>query len=748
MATENDIVSTPELIHIADLAHARAQELQALLHELGQRQDKHRTALQILPRYMRRRAASYNIKRLPRSLRPLADPKTGTAKTKRPSRRYRRRPRDLLSSYTNRQRKIKWLKTHIWHAKRFHMNTFWNYRLAERSNLKSIRPTYKSLHERCLIHDMSYYGCIELEGQEDEIVEKLKPLFSLSKTNLTPKAKMYLNGQFEGQCLVYKPNTQECLTPISFMWMPANDKQRRKLWLWCHPASYDALAEILSSLFNTSVDKSTDEPPTKKQKNDDDATITLLRDQQKLARFRLIGPLAMTILKHALHPSLLPGNPIERSTAPIAWWCTDAHSSDIHQQQLQFWNSNAGNTSTMMPNRIVSMVVRDPRVFTPTKPKLTIHSKANINKSDVTPPPATDLASSPLWNEKHRTHCCEHILATYQINLLRSKATATDNNELQLNEEESQIPLILIHHHDLLSPTAKPGSMRNDLGSGWDIILPNDWAQIFWISFIYSGARPIGQKELSLVAHETGEFQFPQEYPDTDAGISWTSKLESEQLAHFSKCPPSKRPNFFLNGVVSPFRPLWSNIVRDWAKEHDPTSTSAPSDRFYVLRDRQQHSIDFLRQHLHSLIPIRISTKGNKGVIDDTTLIYLPTKDDLKNSQIPVVEHQHRDQARIEERKMEKAKRPFRRGQTMVKLIEERAKNVEKDIIHECDRKLLGSITSGAFQLSHAYCTGKGFIATAGLLTLLQIQEAKKQSVRVLIRTTTSQYYRWALLEF
>ena len=64
------------MVHIADLAHARAQELQTLLQELGQRQDKHRTALQILPRYKRRRAASYNIKRLPRSLRPLADPKT------------------------------------------------------------------------------------------------------------------------------------------------------------------------------------------------------------------------------------------------------------------------------------------------------------------------------------------------------------------------------------------------------------------------------------------------------------------------------------------------------------------------------------------------------------------------------------------------------------------------------------------------------------------------------------------------
>jgi hypothetical protein len=62
--------------------------------------------------------------------------------------------------------------------------------------------------------------------------------------------------------------------------------------------------------------------------------------------------------------------------------------------------------------------------------------------------------------------------------------------------------LIFIHHHDLLSPIS---TNRNDFGSGWDIILPNEWAQIFWISLVYSGARPIGQKELSLIAHETGK---------------------------------------------------------------------------------------------------------------------------------------------------------------------------------------------------------------------------------------------------
>ncbi|CAF4066711.1 unnamed protein product [Rotaria magnacalcarata] len=745
------------VVHVADLAHARAQELQSLLDELGHRQDKHRTALQILPRYMRRRAASYNIKRLPRSLRPLADPKTGTAKTKRPSRRYRRRPRDLLSSYTNRQRQVKWLKTHIWHAKRFHMNTLWNYRLPEKSNTKSIRPTYKSLRERCLLHDMSYYGCIQLEGSEEEILEKIKPLFPSANNNLTPRAKMYLAGQFEGQCLIYKPNTEECLTPISFMWMPPNNQQR-KLWLWCHPASYDFLARILISLFDTSSSMSTEEPPAKKQKNGGEqqqkqllpVTVTLLRDQQQLARFRLIGPLSMAILKHALHPSILPGDTIERKTAPFSWWSNQAHATDIHQQQLQFWNSNVGNTSTMMPNRIVSLVVRDPRVFTPIKPKLTIHSKTNIEKMESFPPSSIDLASSPLWNEKYRTYCCEHKLATYQINLIRSKSTV-DQNELELNEEESQIPIIFIHHHDLLSPISKQRENRNDFGSGWDIILPNEWAQLFWISLVYSGARPIGQKELSFIAHETGEFLFPQEYPDTDAGVTWTSKIESEHLTYFSKCPPSKRPNFFLNGITSPFRPLWANIVHDWAMECDPSSTVIDSRRFYVLRDRRHLSLDNFRAHLHSLVPIRISIKGKKGVIDNSTLIYLPSMDDLKDNRKTIVESRHSDQARIEERKMKKAKQSYQKGKTMVKLLEQRANNREQPIIHDCDRKLLGAVTSGAYQFSKACCTGKGFIAMGGLIILSEQQKqknVKKQSLQVLIRTIKSQYYRSASLEF
>lgn len=241
-----------------------------------------------------------------------------------------------------------------------------------------------------------------------------------------------------------------------------------------------------------------------------------------------------------------------------------------------------------------------------------------------------------------------------------------------------------------------------------------------------------------------GELRFPQEYPDTDAGMAWATKMQSEQLTHFSKCPPSKRPNYFLHGITSPFQPLWSNIVHDWAVECNASNTGRSEHRFDVLRDRRVRSLDALRQHLYSLIPIRISVKGNRGVIDDTTLIYMPTAVDLENQKKSIVESRHPDRARHEERKLRKAKQAYQRGKTMVRLIEERVNNSEQAIIHDCDRKLLGAITSGSFQLSRACCTGKGFIAVGGLITLLQQQSSRK----VLIRTTTSQYYRWGMLEY
>ena len=71
--------------------------------------------------------------------------------SKRPSRRHRRRPSNLLQDYARRRRTHVWLETHIWHAKRFHMVRRWGYALALRSNERGVRAAYRSTVQRCLM---------------------------------------------------------------------------------------------------------------------------------------------------------------------------------------------------------------------------------------------------------------------------------------------------------------------------------------------------------------------------------------------------------------------------------------------------------------------------------------------------------------------------------------------------------------------------------------------------------------------
>lgn len=61
----------PSGVHVLDFAEARATELSCMVRALRSKGGSKRT-FQLLPRHMRRRAMSHNVKRLPRRLRSKA----------------------------------------------------------------------------------------------------------------------------------------------------------------------------------------------------------------------------------------------------------------------------------------------------------------------------------------------------------------------------------------------------------------------------------------------------------------------------------------------------------------------------------------------------------------------------------------------------------------------------------------------------------------------------------------------------
>jgi ribonuclease P/MRP protein subunit POP1 len=117
-------------IDIIRFASYRKKELE-LLHDESflSKEIKHKSLFQLLPRHMRRRTMGYLRKRLPHRIRKIAVIKPPSKLVKRPSRKYRRRPSNLIKKYEKRKNNAKWLETHIWHAKRMHMSeSFYGYK--------------------------------------------------------------------------------------------------------------------------------------------------------------------------------------------------------------------------------------------------------------------------------------------------------------------------------------------------------------------------------------------------------------------------------------------------------------------------------------------------------------------------------------------------------------------------------------------------------------------------------------------
>ena len=92
----------------------------------------------------------------------MSQPKgKSAAQLKRPSRRHRRRPGNLLQDYIRRQNTHVWLETHIWHAKRFHMADEWGYRIPLHPNDKGVRAAYRATVHHCLLQVCMYCGPVE-----------------------------------------------------------------------------------------------------------------------------------------------------------------------------------------------------------------------------------------------------------------------------------------------------------------------------------------------------------------------------------------------------------------------------------------------------------------------------------------------------------------------------------------------------------------------------------------------------------
>ncbi|XP_055337316.1 ribonucleases P/MRP protein subunit POP1-like [Paramacrobiotus metropolitanus] len=776
-------------LNVIAFAEKRSREIRTLLDALSTA-PVGKQIFQQLPRHMRRRAMSYNIKRLPKRLRGLAAKQTSQAKIpKRHRKKYRKRPGNKKIAYAKRQTVNQWLETHVWHAKRFHMLTKWGYKVADYPNDKGFRAAFRASAEECLMTDMSYLVCMELEGPEAVLLEGIQQL-TASDIGRTFAFKDYRDGHLEGTCILYEPQKYPFnpIGPVKFIWQAAlNDSVSRKINLWLHPCITDQLREILVKIFQ--MELVSPGPPVASDVAMDEAekleipayvsadclefsgdTGIILRILKKqFVRLRLTGPKSTLVLKN-----VLLNVDFDAEIAEGSWKHAfgDPVIRETALSQASVWKemSATPNESAVRNASVLGLIVRDPRLALPASKVSLSRISATADDAECSryPDRSKKLSFSLLWNGEVRERVRTERVTDQEMNRRRS-ALPVPGMDLQMGVEESWIPVVLIRNSGY-NRTSRLS--RLEYGAGWDIIMPSGWGMSFWIPLVYNGARVCGQRDLRTVSLHELSLQLPFDFPDSKAGIA--EKLDSrKQLeAKHQRYPPNKRPNFLKLGVASPFLSPWNVLFNNWIRfsseislfksvfelEAEAIGKEDNEPGFHIIRNLRllailkgflgegkqleeviNGNLELFSKHRQGLVPVVLNLSSG-GAATEFALICAPTKEDLECRKATSdfggpVEPKHPDPFR-------KSKARERRKLQMEKLLGD-----ADNVLDQCSRKTIGYVIKGGFSFICGHNIAVGFCSLIGFLWMVRDIWMGQSERKVLVRSAHSFQYRFADVE-
>ncbi|XP_006796033.1 ribonucleases P/MRP protein subunit POP1 [Neolamprologus brichardi] len=649
----------PKYVTAGAFARARAAEVSAMLKAVRKTTSSSRV-FEALPKHMRRRAMSHNTKRLPHRLREVANRmrekglQAGSKKKKEPakskSRKARRRHGNLLLEFNRRQRKNIWLETHIWHAKRFHMVKKWGYCLGDRPTYKCYRACYRAMSSHCLLQDLSYYCCIELQGDEDKLLAALSQLTS-KEAGPTFAAALCLSGRRQGSVMVYRAGRypSQPLGPVTFLWRPRTQgSAHRQLWIWAHPTlKQDLLPELQTvcqcceavlppaapvvvnlTLEAESEPENTPEakpvPGTKRKRSRKDATgppakkilgdgtrlpstpvswrsssngIVINDLTMEIVRYRLIGPQSHSVLVDTLEAAT-GCDEVQKSQTCSLWWpqhCSDEAKMTLHQQQADIFNILKGiySTAELPSGTVLGLTVDDPRLTLPRKRVKALPCVKQAQEVDEEKRRKLMLEGVPepccqsfIWEQSVRDNVTDNKISEQELNRMRSEVLVP-GSRLSPTPLQGRVPILLVHQ-----PGKQVGHEMSSWGAGWDLLLPKGWGMAFWIPLVYRGVRIGGLNMSRKHSQNKAAPHFPRDYPDCPAGMRFQEEQEAELLDKFKRHPPAKRTNYIKHGCVAPFRCPWQQLAEEWEiivrEGSSQTRTTAQADAVTEERTSQQ----------------------------------------------------------------------------------------------------------------------------------------------------------------
>ncbi|KAJ4482259.1 POP1-domain-containing protein [Lentinula aciculospora] len=569
---DNTMKRLPGAIDVEKFAEARSFEINAMKSAMETASSASTTrAWQILPRHLRRRAASHNPRRVPLRLRDKARAEMDPMRRKTLGRampklgKQKRLPKEVI--FMRRQRDKRWLETHIWHAKRMKMENMWGYRLAVTPTEKAFRPSHRASMRGSILHDASYLSLVEMKGPQATLKAILE--ICCDAQDISPGAKRYTSGARVCKTHIYEPNCYPLglICPITVMWKSkpsfpsqpldetskskkgkGKDKQpipspeasnnTRILWIYFHPSVFDVVFSILRTSTSQILEAAGREGTI--------VDVELADIRGELGIFEIMGPKSNQVLRGALSPVMAEA------------------SADFKK----FWASlgNIQSCGSVPGGMIVGFPVNDPRLRFPPK-----NAKVQLPPgSNVSPPigvfPSAGLAACSIWEQNVRNQLKKPRYETKHINERRSKnlIPGTPLNPLR---QDDRIPVMLIQ------TSVQPSTSNNaESIEGWTFIFPAGWSMAFFQQLTYTGTRIAGQRERKTQAFEAGTAYFPSDYPATSAYQTYALARAKGEMAKWTRTPPAKRANYKKLGTRSPWIPDWK-VVLGWKEMPDELLT-------------------------------------------------------------------------------------------------------------------------------------------------------------------------------
>ncbi|KAL4002755.1 Ribonucleases P/MRP protein subunit POP1 family protein [Acanthocheilonema viteae] len=581
--SEDDRYPRPRGINVIHFVKERVRQIAELIQAVdnrvlvsGEVTKGPRTAIQRLPRHMRRRAMSYSIKRFPRMQRRFAISAVSASKhrQKPPSRFWRRRPRNLLLNYIRRQRKHVWLETHIWHAKRFRMIQKWGYNLPFCSYLRAFRPSHRDAMRHCVVRDVSFLHCFQIIGSSQTAIIELLRNICAPEVGPTFAFKTALDGRFEMPVMLYEPSKypRGFIAPARFLWSKHKTDENYTLAVWTHPSSSKNILSRFIDLLKLRKQDHTidligiDEVPRSidewrlrnlEIKTDvyvSDEGLKLLDLSDQVIRFRLYGPKSLDIVREVL--AVVEENELE-----------DSRMKEFMSNNHWWRNKGSKLSPGELPDGFVfSLLVEDPRLTRPlkkTKPSETNGCSAKSLNIDSLPSPLNDF-----WNFEIRKKALEKKLTETDLQKMR-------NTQLKpVKTSEAKIPILLVVRN-ISTGTTSPFI-------GLDLIIPSGFGLEFWLALQYGTARSVGLKDQKFLELESSHFNFPADVPDCDAGLNeFKEEYINLQEKHIRR-PHNRRMKYWSSlSIKYPFTFQFSELSHNWLEN------SSIEGAAYVIRDRR-----------------------------------------------------------------------------------------------------------------------------------------------------------------